>query len=84
MNLSTENIENDYPELIEVKALTDLMRNHQSAINEISQTRKKVIVSLRRKRITYREIAAAMGVTEQSVYKVLRDTIDRPKKQLVS
>jgi len=84
MNLSTENIENDYPELGEVKALTDLMRNHQSAINEISQTRKKVILSLRRKRITYREIAAAMGVTEQSVYKVLRDTIDRPKKQLVS
>jgi len=87
-NIVKIDINDDYPELLEVKALTDLMRNHQNAIEEISKTRKKVIISLRRKRITYREIAAAMGVTEQSVYKVLRDTIVRkpkkPKEELAS
>lgn len=69
--------EPDYPELDEVKALTDRIRDHQRAIEEISAVRKKVILTLRRKRITYREIAEAMGVTEQSVYKILRDTITR-------
>lgn len=65
------------PELGEIKALTDLIRNHQRAIEEISKTRKSVILDLRKKRITYREIASAMNVTEQSVYKILRDTINR-------
>lgn len=69
----------DYPELSEIKTLTDMMRNHQKAIEEISKTRKNIILTLRRKRITYREIAAAMGVTEQSVYKILRDTIKAQK-----
>ena len=74
----------DLPELTEVKALTDLIRNHQNAIQEISQTRRNVILDLRKKRITYREIAEAMGVTEQSVYKILRDTISRrPKPETV-
>ena len=70
----------DYPELNEIKTLTDMMRNHQRAIEEISKTRKNIILTLRRKRITYREIAAAMGVTEQSVYKILRDTIKAQKE----
>lgn len=69
----------DYPELSEIKTLTDMIRNHQRAIEEISKTRKNIILTLRRKRITYREIAAAMGVTEQSVYKILRDTIKAQK-----
>lgn len=69
----------EYPELSEIKTLTDMIRNHQRAIEEISKTRKNIILSLRRKRITYREIAAAMGVTEQSVYKILRDTIKAQK-----
>lgn len=72
-----EIVEPDYPELDEVKALTVRIRDHQRAIEEISAVRKKVILTLRRKRITYREIAEAMGVTEQSVYKILRDTITR-------
>lgn len=65
------------PELTEVKALTDLIRNHEQAIKDIAKTRKAVILDLRRKRVTYREIASAMNVTEQSVYKILRDTIIR-------
>jgi len=69
----------DLPELSEVKQLTVLIRNHQNAIEEISKTRKNVILSLRKHRITYREIAEAMGVTEQSVYKILRDDIKKNK-----
>ncbi len=69
----------EYPELNEIKTLTEMIRNHQRAIEEISKTRKNIILTLRRKRITYREIAAAMGVTEQSVYKILRDTIKAQK-----
>jgi DNA-directed RNA polymerase specialized sigma24 family protein len=75
--------EPEYPELDEVKALTERMRDHQRAIEEISAIRKRVILSLRRKRITYREIAEAMGVTEQSVYKILRDTITRKTEPTV-
>jgi DNA-directed RNA polymerase specialized sigma24 family protein len=62
-------------ELDEIKTMTDRIRNHQRAIEEISNQRRRVIVGLRRKRITYREIAASMGVTEQSVYKILRASI---------
>lgn len=80
MNAPSEtNMAVEYPELDEIKTLTDLIRNHQRAIEEISKTRKNVILSLRRKRITYKEIAAAMSVTEQSVYKILRDTIKAQK-----
>jgi DNA-directed RNA polymerase specialized sigma24 family protein len=82
MTVLTENpISVDYPELTEVKALTDLIRNHQRAIEEISKSRKAVILSLRRKRITYREIAAAMCVTEQSVYKILRESIKEQRNK---
>lgn len=70
----------DLPELSEVKQLTVMIRNHQEAITEISKTRKDVILSLRKHRITYREIAEAMDVTEQSVYKILRDDIKKKKE----
>lgn len=76
-----DTMEQDYPELGEIKALTDRIRNHQRAVDEISKVRKDIILSLRKKRITYREIAAAMGITEQSVYKILRDTIAANKNK---
>lgn len=79
MTVLTEQ-QND-PELSEVKALTDLIRNHEQAIKDIAKTRKAVILDLRRKRVTYREIASAMNVTEQSVYKILRDTITRKEPE---
>lgn len=75
--MTTDIDQHTNPELTEVKALTDLIRNHEQAIKDIAKTRKAVILDLRRKRVTYREIASAMNVTEQSVYKILRDTIIR-------
>ena len=62
-------------DLEEIKSLTVLMRGHQTAIDEISTLRRKLILGVRDKRITYREIAEAMNVTEQSVYKILAPSI---------
>jgi len=66
-------------DLEEIKSLTELIRGHQRAIEEISTIRRNLILGVRNKRITYREIAAAMEVTEQSVYKILRPSIATAK-----
>jgi len=36
-----------------------------------------LILRLRKQRITYREIAEAMGVSEQLIYKIIRNDITR-------
>jgi len=36
-----------------------------------------LILRLRKQRITYREIAEAMGVSEQLIYKIIRNEIPR-------
>lgn len=66
-------------ELNEVRELTAKIRDHERAIREIANTRRTHILTLRAGRITYREIAGAMGVTEQSVYKCLKPSIDAAK-----
>lgn len=68
-------------ELAEVKSLTEEIRNHQRAIEDIAEERRDKILSLRAGRITYREIAASMGVTEQTVFKCLRPALQLKKEQ---
>jgi DNA invertase Pin-like site-specific DNA recombinase len=63
--------------LEEVKMITDAMREHQSQISDLGKRRKQLILRLRKQRITYREIAEAMGVSEQLIYKIIRNDIDR-------
>lgn len=60
--------------LEEVRLLTSMIREHQRAILQLARKRRTRIVKLREHRITYREIAEAMGVTEQNVFKILKDT----------
>jgi predicted transcriptional regulator len=36
-----------------------------------------LILRLRKQRITYREIAESMGVSEQLIYKIIKDDINR-------
>lgn len=60
-----------------IKTLTDTIRDLQGDIETTAEDRRQVIISLREERITYREIAEAMGVTEQNVYKILKDYIQR-------
>jgi DNA-directed RNA polymerase specialized sigma24 family protein len=59
-------------QLEEVKLLTSMMREHQDAIMRLSKRRRKIVLRLRDEKVTYREIAEAMGTTEQSVYKIIR------------
>jgi predicted DNA-binding protein YlxM (UPF0122 family) len=66
--------------LEEVKLLTDAIRTHQSQIQDLGKRRKQLILRLRKQRITYREIAEAMGVSEQLIYKIICDDIDRVVK----
>jgi DNA invertase Pin-like site-specific DNA recombinase len=63
--------------LQEVRIITDAMREHQVQIQDLGKRRKQLIFRLRKQRITYREIAEAMGVSEQLIYKIIRNDIDR-------
>jgi DNA-directed RNA polymerase specialized sigma subunit len=63
--------------LDEVKLLTDAIRTHQSQIQDLGKRRKQLILRLRKQRINYREIAEAMGVSEQLIYKIIRNDIER-------
>jgi len=69
--------------LDKVKAETDTIRHSEDEILKAAQRRRKSVIALRAMRVTYREIAEAMGVTEQVVYKILRPEIaaSRPPKE---
>jgi len=77
MSTVMQAIELDGRGLDEVKLLTDAIRTHQSQIQDLSKRRKQLILRLRKQRITYREIADAMGVSEQLIYKIIRNDIER-------
>lgn len=63
--------------LEEVKLLTDAIRTHQGQIHDLGKRRKQLILRLRKQRMTYKEIAGAMGVSAQLIYKIIKDDIDR-------
>lgn len=77
MSTVMEATELDGKGLDEVKLLTDAIRTHQSQIQDLGKRRKQLILRLRKQRITYREIAEAMGVSEQLIYKIIRNDIER-------
>ncbi len=77
MSTVMEATELDGKGLGEVKLLTDAIRTHQSQIQDLGKRRKQLILRLRKQRITYREIAEAMGVSEQLIYKIIRNDIER-------
>jgi len=77
MSTTMEATELDGRGLADVKVLTDAIREHQNQIQDLGKRRKQLILRLRKQRITYREIADAMGVSEQLIYKIIRNDIDR-------
>ena len=77
MSMVMEATELDGKGLDEVKLLTDAIRTHQVQIQDLGKRRKQLILRLRKQRITYREIAEAMGVSEQLIYKIIKNDIDR-------
>lgn len=67
----------DQQSLDEIRMLTSVMREHQRGIEECSKRRRTAILRLRRSNVTYSKIAETMGVSEQNVYKIIRDDIPR-------
>lgn len=63
--------------LDDLKLLNDSIRVHQGQISDLLKRRKQLILRLRKQRITYREIAQAMEVSEQLIYKIIRHDIPR-------
>lgn len=62
----------DEQPLEEVRVMTRMIREHQDQIIRLGKKRRVKVLKLREHRITYREIAEAMGSTEQNVYKIIR------------
>lgn len=77
MNTTLDAEQLDGRGLEEVRMITNAMREHQTQISDLGKRRKQLILRLRKQRITYREIAEAMGVSEQLIYKIIRNDIDR-------
>jgi IS30 family transposase len=77
MSTVMEASELDAQGLSEVKILTNAIRHHQIQMQDLGKRRKQLILRLRKQRITYREIAEAMGVSEQLIYKIIKDDIPR-------
>ena len=57
--------------LSEISQMTLEIRGLQEKIKDRGVERRKIIIDLRTKGVTYRGIAETMGVTEQNVYKIL-------------
>lgn len=55
-----------------VASLTKQIREHETGIAEAAERRRRTVIALWQSGVTYREIAEAMDVTEQNVYKILR------------
>lgn len=54
-----------------IRTLTRQMRQRQQEIADLAEQRRQVVLHLRSRKVTYRELAAAMGVSEVTVYKVI-------------
>ena len=58
--------------LYKVRMLTQMMREHQSAVIRLGNQRRVIIRDLRKTRTPYRVIADACGVTDQALFADLR------------
>lgn len=67
--LSTDSDDSD---LDKVKKLTQMMREHQHSVVKLGKQRRKVVRRLRKRRVPYRQIADACGVTDQALFADLR------------
>jgi DNA-directed RNA polymerase specialized sigma subunit len=63
--------------LADLKLINDAIRQHQVQVADLLKRRKQLILRLRKQRITYKEISKTIGVSEQLIYKIIKDEIDR-------
>lgn len=59
-------------ELYRAALLTNMMRQHQESVIRLGGQRRQVIKNLRAKKVPYRTIADACGVTDQALFADLR------------
>lgn len=82
MSKDTEQMsEVDAKGLSEAGILTDAIRTHQAQVSKLVKRRKSIVVRLYKQGLTYREMAHAMRVSQQLVYKIIVDDIDRTVKK---
>jgi DNA-directed RNA polymerase specialized sigma24 family protein len=58
--------------LDKVRLLTQMLREHQSAVVRLGKQRRRIIRKLRERRVPYRDIAEVCGVTDQAIFADLR------------
>lgn len=61
----------------DLKTINDAIRAHQAQTTDLLKRRKDLILRLRKQRITYKEMAKIMDVSEQLIYKIIKNDIDR-------
>lgn len=59
-------------DLEKVRLLTSMMREHQQSVVRLGKMRREAIRRLRSRRVPYRTIADACGVTDQALFADLR------------
>lgn len=65
-------VSHEEDDLYKAQVLTTMMREHQQSVVRLGNKRREVILRLRKKRVPYRVIAEACGITDQALYADLR------------
>lgn len=58
--------------LDETSTMARIIRTYQDEIIRLGKVRRENVLRLRQQRVTYRQIAEAIGSSEQNVYKIIR------------
>lgn len=58
--------------LDQIQELTAQIRDHQNRVKQLSVERRNAVLSLREQRVTYKDLAEAMNVSEVTIYKIIK------------
>jgi DNA-binding XRE family transcriptional regulator len=63
--------------LDEIRMMSAMIREHYAQARDLLRRRKQLVLRLRKQDVTYQKLAQAMGVSEQTIYKIVKDDIVR-------
>jgi DNA-directed RNA polymerase specialized sigma subunit len=63
--------------LDEIRMMSAMIREHYAQARDLLRRRKQLVLRLRKQDVTYKKLAQAMGVSEQTIYKIVKDDIVR-------
>jgi hypothetical protein len=58
-----------------LRSTTQAIHDAQDRVAELSDERKRLVLTLRRRRVLFRQIANAAGSTDQTIYKIHREAV---------